>query len=132
MMNTVLGLLAKGDMNCAGNEISENGDLFGPKSPSTTTADIHNKPRTANEIKSGVVITEAEKQKAEEEADARKRREEERKAEEEAEQGQGRAERKENAGMKKPLKQVQGTSSTTFSPKKNDTAEREEENIQLS
>ena len=28
MMNTVLGLLVKGDMNCAGGEVNPNGDLF--------------------------------------------------------------------------------------------------------
>ena len=104
MMNTVLGLLAKGDMNCAGNEISENGNLFGPKSPSTTTADIHNKPRTANEIKSGIVITEAEKLKAQEEAERKAQEDAERKAKEEAERkAKEEAERKANAGMKKTL-----------------------------
>ncbi|MBO4827771.1 MAG: cell division protein FtsA [Prevotella sp.] len=101
MMNTVLGLLAKGDMNCAGDPINENGSLFDTKPTGTTTADIHNKPRTANEIKSGVVITEAEKLKAEEE---RRRAEEEeaaRKAKEEAERkAEEERKRKENAGMK--------------------------------
>ena len=84
MMNTVLGILAKGNMNCAGSEMNPNGDLFGaPKA--TTTADIHKEPRKAYEIGSGIVLTEAEKQAAEEE----KRKAEEaaeaaRKAEEEA------------------------------------------------
>ena len=68
-MNTVLGILAKGDMNCAGSEIDPNADLFAESKPATTTttADIHREPRKVNEIQSGVVLTEIEKQKAEEE-----------------------------------------------------------------
>ena len=101
MMNTVLGLLAKGDMNCAGNDIKENGDLFEPKTASVTTADIHNKPRTANEIKGGVVITEAEKLKAEEERRRAEEEEKERLAKEEEERrAEEERRRKENAGMK--------------------------------
>ena len=68
-MNTVLGILAKGNMNCAGDEIDPNAELFAESKPATTTttADIHREPRKVNEIQSGVVLTEAEKQKAEEE-----------------------------------------------------------------
>ena len=75
-MNTVLGILAKGNMNCAGEEVDPNTDLFAGSKPATTTttADIHREPRKINEIQSGVVLTEAEKQKAEEE---RRRAEEE-------------------------------------------------------
>ena len=105
MMNTVLGLLAKGDMNCAGEEVNPNGDLFGQKPAATTTADIHQKARTANEIKSGVVITEAEKQKAEEEKRRQEEEEAARKAEEAAAEAARKAEeekkRKENSGLKK-------------------------------
>ena len=106
MMNTVLGLLAKGDMNCAGGEVDSEGDLFGQKTATTTTADIHQKARTANEIKSGVVLTEVEKRQAEEE----KRRQEEeeeaaRVAEAEAAEAARKAEedkkKKENGGLKK-------------------------------
>ena len=68
-MNTILGILAKGEMNCAGSEIKA--DLFSSTTeskPAMTTADIHNKPRTLTETTgSGVVRTEAEKLKAEEE-----------------------------------------------------------------
>ena len=69
MMNTVLSLLAKGDMNCAGSEIKA--DLFGTGEPrpTTTTGTLHTTPRTPNETSgTGVVLTAAEKQKAEEEA----------------------------------------------------------------
>lgn len=69
MMNTVLGLLIKGDMNCAGDETPENMDLFSAeKSGKTTTrpVDQHQNPRSASEMEPGVVQTEAEKNKAEE------------------------------------------------------------------
>ena len=73
-MNTILGILTKGDMNCAGSEIKA--DLFSSTTeskPTVTTADIHQKPRTLTEtIGSGVVRTEAEKIKAEEEEKKKK------------------------------------------------------------
>ena len=78
-MNTILGLLAKGDMNCAGDEISN--DLFGiapeVKPANGQQTGEHKPQRTSG---SGVVITEAEKQKAEEELE-RQRLEEEAEAE---------------------------------------------------
>src|SRR5574344_319647 len=70
MMNTILGLLAKGDMNCAGSEIDPNGaSLFSPNHTATASAsnDTRLKDRQPNEIAPGIVRTEAEKQKAEEE-----------------------------------------------------------------
>ena len=85
MMNTVLGLLAKGNMNCAGGEMDPAGDLFGEKKATTTTTDIHREPRKVNELDPGVVLTEAEKLKAEEEKRrAEEAEEERRRAEEEA------------------------------------------------
>jgi len=92
MMNTVLGILAKGDMNCAGDEAKSTKDLFDGEKPktATTTADIHPVPRTAGELGGGVVQTEAEKNKAEElrrkaadEKARQEREEEERRLEEE-------------------------------------------------
>ena len=75
-MNTILGLLAKGDMNCAGDEISN--DLFGiapeVKPANGQQTGDHKPQRTSG---SGVVITEAEKQKAEEEARKKREAEEE-------------------------------------------------------
>lgn len=69
MMNTVLGILAKGDMNCAGEEATDEVDLFSGektvKTP-TKTADVHQTPRNPIEIGNGVVLTEAEKIKVEE------------------------------------------------------------------
>ena len=79
MMNTVLGLLAKGDMNCAGSEF--NNDLFDNLDirPTTGTgAEAHKTPRNPNEtVGTGVVLTAAEKQKAEEEARRKREQEEE-------------------------------------------------------
>lgn len=78
-LNTVLGLLAKGDMNCAGDEIKN--DLFGDAEGETLkpeNGEGHRPARNLKEIQGkGIVQTEADKQKAEEE--------ERRKQEEEAE-----------------------------------------------
>lgn len=77
-MNTVLGLIAKGDMNCAGDELTS--DLFAKENNTETTSTVVEAPKTPRSITEtqgrGVVPTEAEKQKAEEEA-RRKREEEE-------------------------------------------------------
>lgn len=78
MMNTILGLLAKGDMNCAGDEIGT--DLFASAATSdkATAAEPHKVPRNPNEtVGTGVVLTPAEKQKAEEDARRKKEQEEE-------------------------------------------------------
>ncbi|WP_455050130.1 cell division protein FtsA [Hoylesella nanceiensis] len=93
-MNTVLGLIAKGDMNCAGDELTS--DLFAKENNTETTSTVVEAPKAPRSITEtqgrGVVPTEAEKQKAEEEArrkreeeeaEQRAREEEERKLEEE-------------------------------------------------
>lgn len=87
MMNTILGLLVKGDMNCAGREINPNGDLFeeGGEDVQKQGNDIHREARKIGETKVGVVRTEAEKEQAEEEERLRKEEEERRCAEEEEE-----------------------------------------------
>ena len=91
-MNTILGLLAKGDMNCAGDEISN--DLFGiapeVKPANGQQTGEHKPQRTSG---SGVVITEAEKQKAEEE-EARKKREAEEELERQRLEEEAEAERR--------------------------------------
>lgn len=63
-------------MNCAGDEINANGDLFASQQASSTN-EIHIKARQVTEIAPGVVRTEAEKHKAEEEARKKKEAEEE-------------------------------------------------------
>ena len=97
MMNTVLGLLAKGDMNCAGGEATE-ADLFSTSNKQPVATAERTKARQAAETPTGVVRTEAEKQQAEEEA-RRKREEEERLKQEEAAEAERkrRDERKKNS-----------------------------------
>ena len=113
-MNTVLGLLAKGDINCAGNAIDPNVDLFStPKQPTVIGNDPRS-PRTAGEIPAGVVLTAAEKKAAEaekkaaeelkrrqEEEEERKKREEEARIKEEQERI-----RKENSFWNKAIKGI--------------------------
>ena len=107
-MNTILGLLAKGDMNCAGDEITN--DLFrtGEQKPVSTTADLHKEPRpmTAT-LGTGVVQTEAEKMKAEEEARRKKEEEEEEQRRIAEEEARREAQiKKENSSMHKLMKSV--------------------------
>jgi cell division protein FtsA len=95
-MNTVLGLLAKGDMNCAGNAVSD--DLFSNQSNSTgqsSQVTPNRQARQASEIPAGVIRTEAEKQKAEEE---RRRQQEE---EDRARQEEERIKQEEEARIRK-------------------------------
>ena len=101
-MNTVLGLLAKGDLNCAGDPIDASRDLFGTKQHAPT--EQRTKGRQATETPPGVVRTEAEKQQAEEEA-RRRKEEEERIAKEKAEEEARRIaeEKKENSPLNKGL-----------------------------
>ena len=114
MMNTLLGLLAKGDLNCAGSAYDPNGNLFGqPKQPGTAaTAD--RKPRQPHETDPGVIRTQREKELAEEEARKQKEEEERKAAEEarlkaEAEQRQREEEeriRRENSKLNKFIKKI--------------------------
>ncbi|MBP5355608.1 MAG: cell division protein FtsA [Prevotella sp.] len=120
-MNTILGLLAKGDMNCAGDEVDANGDLF--KETKATPVNQEREPRKPNELGPGVIQTEAEKQKAEEE----RRRQEEaeeaaRRAEEEAAEAARKAEEEEK--KKENRKKTVGKLKNFF---KNLIAEPEEE-----
>ena len=83
-MNTVLGLLAKGDINCAGGEYDPNGDLFAAQRQSPADTLEQRRARQATETPAGVVRTAEEIRRAEEEARLKKE-EEERIAREEAE-----------------------------------------------
>ena len=83
-MNTVLGLLAKGDINCCGGELNTTSDLFAPKTPQPETVE-QRRARQATETPAGVVRTVDEIRRAEEEAQ-RKKEEEERIAREKAEE----------------------------------------------
>lgn len=101
MMNTILGLLIKGDRNCAGEAIDPN-NLFAQKPEDTITATLG---RTEVPKKQGVVPTEAEKRQQEEEA--RRKREEEERIERERREAEAirlEQERKENSPLNKGLK----------------------------
>ena len=76
-MNTVLGLLERGNQNCAGEEISNNLFANNANTAGTTTASLHKEPRPLSETTGkGIVQTEAEKQLAEEQARKKKEAEE--------------------------------------------------------
>ncbi len=83
MMNTVLGLLVKGDINCAGSAINPNGDLFSSQKQPVHATNEQRPARQATDIPAGVIRTEAEKQKAEEEKRRQQEEEERIKREEE-------------------------------------------------
>jgi len=88
MYNTVLGLVSKGDINCAGAPISANGDLFsGENDPKNapTAADLR-KPRQPHEVEPGAIRTAEEEKRAEEEARLKKEEEERQQREEEERQ----------------------------------------------
>ncbi len=80
-MNTALGLLAKGYINCAGNEFDPNGNLFENEENDNAAGGNNQNDRSP---RPGVIITEQEEREAEEKA-RRKREEEERKRREEEE-----------------------------------------------
>ena len=111
MMNTVLGLLEKGDMNCAGDEIT--GDLFGgsPADQPMAGGDPLHKgaPRPITEISGkGIVQTEEEKKKAEEEARRKREAEEEEQRRLEAEEAERlRREKRENSFWNKAKRAIQ-------------------------
>ena len=87
MMNTVLGLLLKGDVNCAGYAIDQHGDLFeSPKTPGMQEVNDQRPARKPGDVPAGVIRTEAEKQKEEEEARLKAEEEARQKAEDEARQ----------------------------------------------
>lgn len=79
---TILGLLAKGDRNCAGGEITQDPGLF-PETPIGPDNNIELSPNNPKR-NPGTVMTPEDKKRAEEEAAKRKKEEEERKQEEEA------------------------------------------------
>ena len=103
MMNTVLGLLAKGDINCSGDAYDPNGNLFPEfNKPAAHPTNDQRPARQATDIPAGVIRTEAEKQKAEEEK--RRQQEEEERARQEEERRKQEEEariRKENSAWNK-------------------------------
>ena len=108
MMNTILGLLIKGDRNCAGGEVDPK-NLFAQRQEDNIAATLG---RTDMPRKQGVVPTEAEKRQQEEELrrkeeEARRKKEEEERQERERQEEEARRlaqERKENSPLNKGLK----------------------------
>jgi cell division protein FtsA len=102
-MNTVFGLLAKGDMNCAGDEMTS--DLFAPAQSGLAEGPNKRPVAVPRPSGTGYVPTEEEKKIAEEEARKRREAEEEeqrRKDEEAAAEEERR--RKENSTFNKGVK----------------------------
>ena len=103
MMNTVLGLLAKGDINCVGQVYDPNGDLFAPQKPLETAE--QRRARQATEIPAGVIRTQEEIRRAEEEARLKKEEEERiRREQAEAEERERQRIKKENSFWNKAFK----------------------------
>ena len=102
-MNTVLGLLAKGDINCAGDAFDPNGDLFASLRPQTPHLTNDQRPaRQTTDLPAGVIRTEAEKQRAGEERRRQQEEEERARLEEERRQQEEEARiRKENSTWNK-------------------------------
>uniref|UniRef100_UPI00402978DF cell division protein FtsA n=1 Tax=Prevotella sp. TaxID=59823 RepID=UPI00402978DF len=90
-MCTVLGLLAKGNMNCAGSEISDS--LFQNEQAADSTPDQPSLTHTTTEIGKGIIKTEAEKA-AEEAAKLKEEEEEKRHRQQEAEEEEERRSKK--------------------------------------
>ena len=106
-MNTVLGLLAKGDINCAGSPIDPNGELFPEQKPAGAETPERRAPRQATETDPGVIRMEREKQLAEEEA--RRKKEEEERIEREKAEAEARRlakEKRENSFWNKLVKKA--------------------------
>ena len=108
-MNTILGLLAKGDINCAGEEITA--DLFQsnePKHTTPTTAPAKG-PRSYTETSgTGIVQTEEEKEQL------RKKKEEQEEAERKAQEEEERRiakEKRENSPVNKIWKSIKNFAS---------------------
>lgn len=90
-MCTVLGLLAKGNMNCAGSEISDS--LFQNEQAADSTPDQPALTHTTTEIGKGIIKTEAEKA-SEEAAKLKEEEEEKRRRQQEAEEEEERRSKK--------------------------------------
>jgi cell division protein FtsA len=102
MYNTLLGLLIKGDINCAGGGINQNGGLFDDEKAAEAPAQPERKARQAYETQTGIIRTAQEEQQAAEEARQKKEEEERLQRErEEREREEERRRKKENSWWNK-------------------------------
>lgn len=116
MFNTLLGLLAKGDINCAGYAINPNANLFdddqnvGPIIP-------ERKARQPHETEQGIIRTAQEEEQAAEEV--RRKKEEEKRLERElreAEEEEERRHRKENSRWNRFVRKLKDIGGDLTSP----------------
>lgn len=118
-MNTVLGLLVKGDVNCAGPEINHDRNMFEQETQTvepTTTGGLHKEPRTPGEVTGrGVVLTQAEKEAAEEERRRREEEEERQRREEEERIRREEEERRKNNFWNKTVRGIKKFGKTLIS-----------------
>ena len=94
MMNTILGLLAKGEINCAGENIMEQQDMFAaPSKAPENDPDSEYKPRPVEQPATGFGKVKTAEEKAREAAEEEERRkaEEEQKRKEEEEEREAKA-----------------------------------------
>ena len=105
-MNTILGILAKGDMNCAGEEI--NNDLFNNAERTTTTDSSYRAQRNPNETAGTGVVPTPEDKKLREEELRKKKEEEERLARiaEEEEREREEKKKRENSFFHKGFRKI--------------------------
>ena len=112
MMNTILGLLAKGEINCAGENLAEQQDIFAPKTPEKEP-ETEQKPRPIEQptTGSGKVKTAEEKAREaeEEERKRREREEEDRKRREEEEEEERKRKEKKGPSLTSRLMKWLGT-----------------------
>ncbi len=109
MYNTLLGLLAKGDINCAGGGLSQTGDLFGNEETEGGLQLPERKARQAHETKAGVIRTPQEEQQAAEEARQKKEEEERLERErQEQEEAEARRRKKENSWWNRTKRKLGG------------------------
>ncbi len=112
MMNTILGLLAKGEINCAGENIVEQQDIFAPKAPEKEPENEQKPVRPAEPATgSGKVKTAEEKAReaAAEEEERRRKEEEERKRKEEEEEEERKRKEKKGPSLTSRLMKWLGT-----------------------
>ncbi len=115
MFNTVLGLLLKGDINCAGNGINRGGDLFEQTDEDEAKAVPERPARQATEVQTGTIRTAQEEEKAAEEARRKKEEEErQRREEEERQKEEERRIKKENSGWNRFKRSVKKITTDIF------------------
>lgn len=101
MMNTILSILAKGEINCAGSDVAPQKDIFDANQPVPASEDLAKTPKPADEqAGTGKVKTATEKAKEEEERRAAEEARKLQEAEERRQQEQEQREKKPGFGSR--------------------------------